>query len=203
MKTHSTPSSASSPSSRATAPRLACRVVRQWIAVVGDAEAAAAGAPRGLGAAHVTACADCREFFAATDALDLALTRDAAREWQTPPADLEHQILRAVQRAAASREPRASHLAFSALAGAVACLVLAMLALQDRSGPGPTGIARDSAHTVAATTAPAPTDPRELWTTFKPSAGAVLAAEPLQREVDAMKSDARRAVLFLARNFLP
>jgi hypothetical protein len=45
--------------------------------------------------------------------------------------------------------------------------------------------------------------PTELFDEMQPKAMAVLEQDPLQNEVDAMKSDARSAVRFLAKNFLP
>jgi hypothetical protein len=45
--------------------------------------------------------------------------------------------------------------------------------------------------------------PTDLFVELQPRAQAILRQDPLQSEVDAMKSDARTAVRFLARNFLP
>jgi hypothetical protein len=42
-----------------------------------------------------------------------------------------------------------------------------------------------------------------LWSEIKPAAGALLAADPLQQEADAVVADARSALGFLALNFLP
>jgi anti-sigma factor RsiW len=170
-----------------TSPRLTCRLVRGWVSVCGSASA---GAPRGLGAGHVATCPDCQHFFRACDELDLALKRDAARHAPVPPAGLEQRIMRAVNQSAP--EPRAPRYVPLALAGAVACAALAVLVFQQRSSP--TNVTVPDVPALAA---------NQVWTSLKPSADALLAGDPLQREVDAVVSDARSAVRFLQRNFLP
>ena len=45
--------------------------------------------------------------------------------------------------------------------------------------------------------------PTDLLDEMRPRAEALFAQDPLQNEVEAMKSDARSAVHFLALNFLP
>jgi hypothetical protein len=45
--------------------------------------------------------------------------------------------------------------------------------------------------------------PADLFATMQPRAEALLKQEPLQNEVEAAKADARVAMQFLAKNFLP
>jgi len=170
-------------------PRLACRIVRPWIAVFGDASA---GGLRGLGSGHVAACDDCRRFFSACHALELALKREATQQASPMPAGIEQRITRAAGRSVPTPHPRATRLVPLALAGAVACAALAVLVVQHRS-PLPD--------------VPPPDQPAfaadQVWSSLEPSADALMAAEPLQHEVDAVVSDAKSAVRFLERNFLP
>jgi len=179
-------------------PRFTCRVVRGWRSIFGDTSA---GEPRGPGAAHVARCADCRRFFGACDELGLALKRDAVREWRAPPTGLEQDILRAVQRSAAEAVParRGARLVWLSLAGAGACALLAAVILRPPFRAVPA---------IAPTVAPAPVasvrvSPQQLWNSLKPSTDAMLAGDPLQHEVDAVVADARSAVRFLERNFVP
>ena len=198
-------------------PRFTCRLVRGCLSIFGDTST---GEPRGPGAAHVAACADCREFFGACDELEAALKRDAAREWRDAPANLEQNIMRAVRLSESEPAPRDSRRTWLSLAGAGACAFLAVVVFQRQFMPGqpaapavaPIGLVQGS--------------PQQLWTALTPLADAVLAdeslqrnvdavvadaqsvrqflgADPLQNEVEAVVSDARSAVGFLARNFLP
>jgi len=191
-------------------PRFTCRLVRGCLSVLGDTTA---GTPRGPGAAHVATCADCQEFFSAGNELELALKRDAAREWRDAPTGLEQQILRAVDRAAPAPAARGSRTGWLSLAGATACAVVAALVYQQQTQPialPATAPARATA--VASTADPAMVTvarqivaavPTDLFVQMQPQAEALLRQDPLQNEVDAVKSDARTAVRFLARNFLP
>jgi hypothetical protein len=172
-----------------------------------------------LGAGHVATCEECQAFFSTCDELDLALTRDAAREWQEAPTNLEQNILRVVRlQDDRRREPtaaRASRLLGWTLTGAVACLALAIVARQDRFVPvrGPADpVAHVAAPPAAVSSDPAVLEaarqfiaavPTDLFDEMRPRAQAVLQQDPLQNEVAALKSDARLAVRFLALNFLP
>lgn len=175
-------------------PRFTCRVVRGWRSIFGDTSA---GEPHGPGAAHVASCVDCRQFFGACDELALALKRDAVRDWRAPSAGLEQNIMRAVQRSAAESAParRGTRLAWLSLAGAAACALLAAVILQRPFSAGPA--------VALAPVATVQVSPQQLWNYLKPSTDAVLAGDPLQHEVDAVVADARSAVRFLERNFVP
>jgi hypothetical protein len=170
-------------------PPLICRIGRGWMSVFGDATA---GEPRGLGAGHVATCDDCRRFFSACDELEFALKRDAARHAPVVPTGLEQRIVRAVYLSAPEPHPRSTHFVPFALAGAAVCVALAVFVFQRRFSP-PRAAAPTNFVIVA----------DDVWTSLKPSANALLSGDPLQNEVDLMVSDARSAVRFLERNFLP
>ncbi len=191
-------------------PRFTCRVVRGCLAIFGDTSGPA---PRGPGASHVAACEDCRQFFGACDELALALKRDAVRQWRDAPSNLEQNIMRAVRLSAeesapASRSSRSVWLSFGAVA---ACAVAVAVVYQNRAPLNPVPVA--APHQVAA----APVDPAlvraageiiatvptGLFASVQPRAQEILEENPLQNEADAIASDARKAVNFLSRNFLP
>lgn len=191
-------------------PRFTCRVVRGALSIFGDTTGRE---PRGPGAAHVAACEDCQQFFGACDDLTLALKRDAAREWRNAPTDLEQKIMRAVHQAArdATPAPSASRGAWFSLAGVAACAVFAVLVYEYRTQPaaalpaGPGNVAANPVDPALVTTAQAIAAevPGNLFAEMQPQATALLQEDPLQNEVDAITADARKAVGFLARNFLP
>jgi len=193
--------------SPADRPRFTCRVVRGCLSIFGDTST---GRPRGLGASHVAACEDCQQFFGACDELAVALKRDAVREWREAPTNLEQNIIRAVNQSARESAPSrgGTRVAWISLAAVATCVVAAVLVFQQRRTP-----LGSPADNVAATPAdPAATAaveqivtsvPADLFSQFQPEAKAILKQDPLQNEVDAVKSDARTAVRFLARNFLP
>ncbi len=178
-------------------PRFTCRVVRGWISIFGDATG---GEPRGLGAAHLAGCEECREFFGACDELALALKRDAAREWREPPGGLEQKIMRAVNQSAPAPCPRAARHLPAVFAGVAACAAVAAVVLLQ--SPPPLAVSRSPVAVAVAPRAPA-VAPDQVWASLKPSTDALLAGDPLQHEVDAVVSDARTAFRFLERNFLP
>lgn len=143
------------------------------------------------------------------DDFESALRRDAAlaRQRATPSDDLAQRIVRDVHhsRVAAAQPARSSwRLPLFAFAGLAACAALAFLVLNSDSS---TPAAPDRAQDRIATAAPAPSDTArpltETWAALKPEAQALLARDPLQAEVNAVVSDARSALQFLALNFLP
>ncbi len=170
-------------------PRFTCRVVRGGLSLFGDTSRSV---PRGAGASHVAACEDCRKFFGSINQFELALKRDATHLNHGPTLGLEQRIVRAVN--LSTPEPQslaARHISFT-LAGVAACAGLTLLFLQQQSPPPRP--ATPSNPIIAAD---------NVWTLLKPSADALLSGDPLQLEVDAVVSDARSAVRFLERNFLP
>jgi hypothetical protein len=161
----------------------------------------------------VAGCEDCQQFFGACDALTAALKRDAVRQWRDAPPGLEQTIIRAVN--LSTREsahlPRGSG-AWMSFAVVAACALGVMLVYQSRAPAGSavpasaanvaTANAVDPA-TLAAANEIIASVPSDLLAEMQPKAEALLQQDPLQNEVDAIASDARTAVSFLARNFLP
>lgn len=173
--------------------RLFCRIVRHWSSEE---------------SAHVAACADCQRFFAASRSLESALRREAGRRLSEPSAGFEQRLLNAVRRAEAApareeavRRSSGLWVAGAALA-AVACGVFVL-----QRGPGGAGtpeVAGGVAAGDAAVIADAVKSLSDrLVDSVIPSAGAMVADNPLQRELDSLQTDARSALRFLAMNFLP
>ena len=191
--------------------RFTCRVVRGCLSIFGDTSGPE---PRGLGASHVGACEDCQQFFGACDELALALKRDAVREWRDAPGNLEQNIMRAVNLAARENAPaaRGSRGVWLSFAAVGVCAVAVALVLQFRTPSGaPLTTAQVNAaaanaidpDTLAAAGDALAALPAELLAQVQPKAEELLQQDPLQNEVDAIASDARKAMGFLARNFLP
>jgi hypothetical protein len=172
-------------------PRLLCRAVRPWHAATGG------------GARHIEACADCRAYFAAAEALDLTLRRRAPA-WSeattpAPSTGFEQRLLNAVRTPApaAPRPARASHLGWAA---ATALTAMVAVAFFRPPGASPTRVTEAE---VALLTQAVNTASRGLVEKVIPTTGALVANNPMQREFGALYADARSAVSFLAMNFLP
>ncbi len=186
-------------------PRFTCRLVRGGISIFGDTTG---GEPRGPGTSHVATCADCQQFFGACDELTLALKRAAVREWREAPSNLEQNIMRAVN--LSPREPApVARAVWMSWAAAAACAVAVVLVYPSRTQTGsPPGSGTNvAAHVdpgaLAAVREIIAAVPGDLLAQMQPKAQEILQQDPLQNEVDAIASDARKAVSFLARNFLP
>ncbi len=80
------------------------------------------------------------------------------------------------------------------MAGAVALAALALVSTRWIAAPQatPPVLQANASHAI-----------EEMWDRIQPSTDAILDAAPLQNEVDAVYSDARSAIGFLALNFLP
>lgn len=179
-------------------PRLTCRVVQGWVSIMGDG---AAPAPGTLGAQHVASCECCGRFFSHGRDLEASLRGAAAGRSALVTPGLEQRIIAAVGRSAREAQTATSERARPgfgmgalAWAGATASVALMILVFQpgrvtERSRPGPTTVPRteDLADNAADLT---PSDALGLWDTA-----------PLQREAEAVYSDARSALGFLAMNF--
>ncbi|MCX6951236.1 MAG: hypothetical protein NTV51_03490 [Verrucomicrobia bacterium] len=192
-------------SSETERPRLICRVVQGWVSVVGDG---AAPAPGGWGARHVAGCACCQGFFGMGRELDAALRRGAQTQFVAAAPGLEQRIndaiARSVREAAAPTRRSRPGLAMGswALAGAAASLVVAVLVSQRLAGPAEA--TRNPGAPLVSTGEPDGSLTGDgLLDRWEPKATALLEGEPLQREVEAVYSDARSALGFLALNFLP
>ena len=109
--------------------------------------------------------------------------------------------MRAVRRSAAESAPapRVARLPWLSLAGVTACAVAAVFFFRQQFISGPAEAPAPTQFVAAAEDV----SPRQIWESLKPSTDAVLTGAPLQNEVDAVVADARKAVGFLALNFLP
>jgi hypothetical protein len=169
--------------------RFACRVTRGWISVFGNESSA-------LRSAHVASCPDCQAFFSAGDELESALRRDAAAERALPPESLEADILRTVH-ASARPARRSFMLPVFSLCGVAAAIAAAIMVMQPSTGP------QASPEEIKGAKFAVDSIPDNLFAELRPQAQAILNQDPLQNELDAVVSNARSAVHFLARNFLP
>lgn len=172
--------------------RLICRAVRHWSAPT---------------SAHVQTCADCQEFFARAQSLENSLRRDAARWPSEADAGLEQRILHAVGRAqrqgvrgAGTSSPWQN---FLIAGGALAAAALVAVVFFRSTPLEPERVTRADAEMMIATVQSLSTRLDEVVETAIPSAGALVADNPLQRELDSLQTDARSALRFLALNFLP
>ena len=183
--------SSSSLSAPKHAPRLRCRCVRTWCALGGSASG------------HVAQCAECRTYFAAGETLDASLRRDAAINREPADPERVRDILHAVRTSAAPTEA-AERRPWSALwpiaIAAAAAAVVAGFSLRGRGDvlpPGnPTAEARVLADKVKSLSS-------NLVESVLPSAGEMVANNPMQDELDAIYTDAKSAWGFLALNFVP
>lgn len=183
-------------------PRLTCRVVQGWTTLAGDGAAPRAGT---WAARHAAGCACCNQFFDTGRELDAALRRAAPVQAAPAGPELEQGILAAVARARREEAPRRSATGWGmgawALAGAAATLTVGALVLWTTRPPearatrlAVTQVPRESVRDGTTETV------ADFW---QSDAGSLLGGEPLQREVDAVYSNARSALGFLAMNFLP
>ena len=179
-----------------TRPRLLCRAVRHWCAIVGEHRSR-----------HAASCPNCRSYFEARNKLDQALRRDALVAGADPlvaDRDFEREILRAVRSFTPNRE-RAIPIGvwLGGGLGAVAAFV-AFLAVSNPDRLRKGGLAETS---TAEETAVILNTVETLSTQFVesviPAAGGLASQNPLQRELGSVYSDVRSALDFLALNFLP
>jgi hypothetical protein len=185
--------------------RLLCRIVRQW-AVVSRHEKSR----------HVASCVACQEYFRANAALDRALRTEAEESLRVTPApsgNLEWQIMQAVRTAGRTPTPRRTRSSewrglwtmggFTAAVAVVAALVTlnrhphSATAREDLANVTPT--AADAQVIVQAVESLS----NRFVDSVIPSAGELVAENPLQQELGSVYSDVRSALDFLALNFLP
>jgi len=168
--------------------RLACRVARALCALRETSTSA-----------HVAHCADCQAYYRTAITLESALRREAPATRAAAPANFESDILRAVRESSGEvvteRRYKSSLATFGAVAAA---LVLGAFLFQRRAEPLTPTRAEALAwlDTVGSAT-------ERLTEEVIPTAGTLIADNPLQTEFTALESDARAAVDFLALNFLP
>lgn len=182
-----------------TRPRFTCRMVRQWAALSGDT------APR-----HATGCADCREYFSASQSLEHALRRDALRPAPVMSPGFERRILNTVRASAQAPGVAPIRRGFRHLipagAGSLAVAALVVVAVWSNRGthfsghtPG-ASITREDAAAVVQAVQNVST---QIVETVIPSTAQFVANNPLQHEAESIYADARSALGFLALNFLP
>jgi hypothetical protein len=171
--------------------RLACRLARTVSAVREYSPAR-----------HLAACPDCQAWLAASTQLDTALRRSAPAARPPTAGDLDARILAAVRAAEADAAPASAATPVRGwLALATGLTVAAVLAFTFSPGLRPDRIRpADEAAALAATVG---TLSAQLVAEVLPTAGTLLAENPLQDELTAVYSDARSALNFLALNFLP
>jgi hypothetical protein len=175
-------------------PRLTCRVVRYRRALFDN-----------TGSAHLSACADCQAFFRATDEQDLALHHAALamrRAEPEPSPEWERTVLRAVREASAKAAPARARSRTPVWAmGAVAAAAITAVFYLQRPGT-PDSVTTNPEDALAVVDAVENLSVK-LTGTVIPATGAMVADNPLQRELGSVYSDARSALDFLALNFLP
>lgn len=182
---------------------LSCRAVRAWRSIVSES---AAG--RGLGARHVAHCADCQRFFAEQASLEHGLRHDALRRIEPAPAGLEQAILRSVRASSPARPaPRKSAPVIPyLLAGAAAAVVAGAFLLHTPPAEPPQGpsvaVTTPTPRATTQVASPTANQPVALSELAVPVKQAI-AESSLQSEVDSVYADARKAVRFLAVNFVP
>lgn len=180
-------------------PRLVCRIVRQWCALSDQHP------PR-----HAFTCVSCQSYFAATQSLETALRRAAATTvLPTPSPEFERQILHAV-RAAVTQSTRETHAAstrwriFSGgLAATASLAVIVFLANFKPQVDTAKGSSPSAAEGAAVIVSAVQTLSNGLVDSVIPSAGELVAENPLQQELGSVYSDVQSALDFLALNFLP
>ncbi len=184
----------------AASTRPICRMVRQWAAITGQETTA-----------HTGHCAECQKYFSGVLTLESALRRDA-RESRAHAAiadthRLEEGIMRSVRGAAADSAgiPARSFRSWAVgVVGIAAAAVVAVLSFGPQ-GARPTVEGRSTApaEEVAVILTTVESLSNGLVDKVIPSAGELVAENPLQREFGSVYSDVRSAIDFLALNFLP
>lgn len=181
-----------------------CRIVRAWRTTI----ASDSSESQGFGSSHMAQCPECRAHFAADDALESALRQQAPARFETPRVGLEQRIMRAVTESAqpAPRQRRSQGYSLM-LAGAAAAIAVAFTFLQTRQIEPNTRAELEAFAGTQNVGAPEADTPMERSSVslaeFATPVTTALAEHSLQSEVDLVYADARKAVQFLAVNFLP
>lgn len=175
--------------------RLSCRVVRAWSSLSGRPPAA-----------HCASCRSCQAFFAAGDALENALRRDATspRHHPAPSIGFEQRLARAVHESQPQPEPRTFRVPLGAWAGVAAAAAIAVAFVLNRTPNDAEGATREATQATVAAMFNAANSLSERWETkVVPTTQVVVTDNPLQQEIDSVVADGQKAVRFLAANFLP
>jgi hypothetical protein len=178
-------------------PRLVCRTIRLWSVVSGQPQSR-----------HTATCADCRNYFAAIQNLESGLRRDAAVANSSPaPMDFAQQIIRTVRMEAsasvhATSSSKSKWWTIGGLAIATSVALLVSLQFAPRSENRLVANPSDAEGAEVIVSAVQSLSSR-LVDSVIPSAGELVATNPLQQELGLVYSDMRSALDFLALNFLP
>lgn len=187
---------------------LVCHIVRVWSSFI-------SGFPADGGddfiSRHVTTCESCRVYFRAGESFESQLRRDARSQMQQVPDGLEDRIFGSIEVPVRQtrRANRGARMFAYSLAGAAAVSAAAFILLREPMGPS--GIAQnqtirgeDSPEIIASTSIAAiDAVPRGMRNLVDSSVATLDEQNPLQRETEAVYSDSRSVLRFLARNFLP
>jgi hypothetical protein len=160
----------------------------------------------------VANCAGCQRYFAAADQLDAQLRRGSLRTAHAVPADLEARICRAIEPTVSASRRHARHsgprlvwlgVAASSVVAAVIVVQLhqpvtrgtdsLVIETKVKEEPATKGVSGSSFEPLSI----------PAWSTLLPNVATLTEENPLRREIDAVESDTRAALRFLARNFLP
>jgi hypothetical protein len=164
-----------------------CRAVRMYASLASSESLA-----------HFETCAACRNFFQAGKMLDAELRRDASQRVEAPAA-LECDILRAVRASEPSPATERTFLPVLAGAAALVAAIAAVFIARPRVG----GAGSTDGGDVAVVTEVADAARAQFWNSVVPSVATVVEDNPLPGELELVYADARRALDFLAMNFLP
>jgi hypothetical protein len=160
---------------------------------------------------HIATCASCRSCLQASLTLEKTLRQEAVqrREELGTSETLQREILRAVRVAAPKPDYSRGRSAGRAWAvgglGAVAAIVALMAGLRHEPIAEQRGSVSEPATTaeVAVIIETVDSLSNEFVESVLPTAGGLVANNPLQRELTSVYSDMRSALDFLALNFLP
>lgn len=179
--------------------RFVCRMVRHWCELV-----------ERRNVRHVASCPDCQNYFRAANSLEHQLRRDAGR---APRADvfpdaLERRIVQAVRQSASRPAPArwrewGGTWGVGGLAAAAVVVAMIVLVRGPQSGTGDEIARSNTADDAAVILETVGSISTGLADSVIPSAGMLVAQNPLQQELGSVYSDVRSALDFLALNFLP
>jgi hypothetical protein len=178
-------------------PRFTCRIVRLWSVLSGQPQSR-----------HATTCAGCRSYFAALDDLESGLRRDAGvANASRSTDDFAQQIIRTIRAETSNPTRQAPSVkgrmwTFGGLAIAACLAFVVSLKFSPRSADRVIGnpSTADGAEVIVSAVQSLSSG---LVDSVIPSAGELVATNPLQQELGSVYSDVRSALDFLALNFLP
>ncbi|MBK8476025.1 MAG: hypothetical protein IPL39_06835 [Opitutaceae bacterium] len=181
-------------------PRLVCRVVRWWTVLT---EASASG-PDAEPAGHRARCPACRAYFASHAAVETRLRHDAPAQKGAVPTGLEQRIAGAVRRAQVpAPRPQRRAIPLWAAGLGTAAVALALVVVLHRDAPPAAATAAVEPTEIAAVFTAITALPQRINKAFSKPDARPIEADPLSRELDNVKADARSALHFLAESFLP